>query len=777
VQKIKLIFFIVLLALIFSKVNGQYLTPFNSWRSHLDYNNIVAIDQASDTIFVGANTGFYILVNYDKNQYYSKGYSKVDGFSNYQVTTLKYSPQKHKLLIGYQDCNIDIWDGQNIINIPEIKRYNQVIGVKQLTNVAFDKDFAYVSASFGIIKIDLINNIIVEDYQSIYPTDASTCYVYALAILNDSLYAGTNKGLISVSLKDGINLRDYSNWRLINPTPCRALDTFKNELVVGFYSPKNALARYNGTKMSYFNDTIPHYISNIKSCNNQVIVISDHPGIFKGFVTRFKSDYQTKSFPAFYNVALQANDGKFYAGGLYTLLQYRDDGGFNYYRPNGPATKNNYYSFGIKRNMYFLAGAAKIDYSSNYNQDGYYGYDGTNWSYINAINTSSWKKVLNGSLLFDLIIGTYSKSTGKTYIGSLFNGLLELEGDSLERIYTRKNSPINYRAGGDSTEPLKITGLTIDGDDNLWIANYGAPSPLIVKKQTKGKFIAYEIGSSNNKKDYVHIAADDNHQIWANCSYSGGITVFNYGQTLEDKSDDKYKELNTDKGNGNFPDQKVNDVVRDLDGQIWIATNYGVCYYPDPSQVFYKGQSDAQRPWVTSAGGPLLYAQIVNCIAVDGANRKWFGTTNGVFLFNKDGTELIKHFTIENSPLVSDNIRYISISEESGEVYFGSDLGIVSYRNDANASFTEFGEIYAYPNPVKPGYEGDIHITGLIRDCNVKIVDVVGKLVYETISKGGLATWNGCDFSGRKVNSGVYVVLLGNDDASKTTTTKILIVR
>ena len=104
-------------------------------------------------------------------------------------------------------------------------------------------------------------------------------------------------------------------------------------------------------------------------------------------------------------------------------------------------------------------------------------------------------------------------------------------------------------------------------------------------------------------------------------------------------------------------------------------------------------------------------------------------------------------------------------------------MGIVSYRNDANEALTEFGQIYAYPNPVKPGYEGDIHITGLIRDCNVKIVDVVGKLVYETISKGGLATWNGCDFSGRKVNSGVYVVLLGNDDASKTATTKILIVR
>ena len=651
-QKIKLSFLIVLLALIFSKVNGQYFTPFNSWRSHLDYNNIVTIDKSNDTIFVGGNTGFFILVNYDGNKYYSKGYSKVDGFGNYQVTTLKYAPKKHKLLIGYQDCNIDIWDGQKIINISEIKRYNQVIGVKQLTNVVFDKDFAYVSASFGIIKIDLVNNIIVEDYQSIYPTDASTCYVYALAILNDSLYAGTNKGLISVSLKDGNNLRDYSNWRLINPTPCRALDTLKNELVVGFYGPKNALARYNGTKMTYFNDTIPHYISYIRSVNNQVIALSDNPGNFKGYVTRFGTDWQSNSFQFLLNSAIIGNDGKFYGGASDALLQFDTGGKINYVRPNGPLSKNNFYSFGIGRNMYFMAGAAKLDFSSNYIQDGYYKYDGTDWSSVSARNNSSWKKVLNGSLLFDLIIGTYSKSTGKTYIGSLFNGLLELEGDSLERIYNRKNSPINYRAGGDSTEPLKVTGLTIDGDDNLWIANYGAPSPLIVKKQTKGKFIAYEIGSSNNKKDYVHIAADDNHQIWANCSYSGGITVFNYGQTLEDKSDDKYKELNTDKGNGNFPDQKVNDVVRDLDGQIWIATNYGVCYYPDPSQVFYKGQSDAQRPWVTAAGGPLLYAQIVNCIAVDGANRKWFGTTNGVFLFNKDGTELIKHFTIENSPLI-----------------------------------------------------------------------------------------------------------------------------
>jgi hypothetical protein len=65
---------------------------------------------------------------------------------------------------------------------------------------------------------------------------------------------------------------------------------------------------------------------------------------------------------------------------------------------------------------------------------------------------------------------------------------------------------------------------------------------------------------------------------------------------------------------------------------------------------------------------------------------------------------------------------------------------------------------YAYPNPVQPGYDGPIAIYGLARDANVKITDIAGNLVYEGQALGGQAVWNGRDYLGNRVKSGVYMI-------------------
>jgi len=72
--------------------------------------------------------------------------------------------------------------------------------------------------------------------------------------------------------------------------------------------------------------------------------------------------------------------------------------------------------------------------------------------------------------------------------------------------------------------------------------------------------------------------------------------------------------------------------------------------------------------------------------------------------------------------------------------------------------------------------------THLPKGTNVKILDVAGNLVYETNVvegqelQGGKVVWNKKNLAGKKVASGIYIVLLVNDDASETTTTKIAIV-
>ena len=173
----------------------------------------------------------------------------------------------------------------------------------------------------------------------------------------------------------------------------------------------------------------------------------------------------------------------------------------------------------------------------------------------------------------------------------------------------------------------------------------------------------------------------------------------------------------------------------------------------------------------------LLAEQQVQCIAIDGGNRKWFGTANsGAYLMNETGTKELLHFTVENSPLPSDNILSISVEPKSGEVFFVTAKGVVSYRGDATEAGNSFGEVYVFPNPVRPDYQGVVTIAGLAADVNVKITDIAGNIVYETTANGGQATWDGNNFSGRRVATGIYLVFCSNDDGSETFVTKLLFV-
>jgi hypothetical protein len=143
---------------------------------------------------------------------------------------------------------------------------------------------------------------------------------------------------------------------------------------------------------------------------------------------------------------------------------------------------------------------------------------------------------------------------------------------------------------------------------------------------------------------------------------------------------------------------------------------------------------------------------------------------------SENGQETIRHFTTENSPLLSDDILSIAIHPVTGEVFFGTGRGIVSYQSDALDAEAEFSNVHAYPNPVREGYSGTITITGLVKDTQVKITDLNGNLIYETVSNGGIATWNGKDVNNRKVSTGIYLVICVNEDGTQSAITKIMVI-
>ena len=221
-------------------------------------------------------------------------------------------------------------------------------------------------------------------------------------------------------------------------------------------------------------------------------------------------------------------------------------------------------------------------------------------------------------------------------------------------------------------------------------------------------------------------------------------------------------------------------MVSDADGNIWVGTEgEGVKVFYSPQNVFTGQDFDAQNIYVQQDGTTqLLFAeQVIPAMAVDGANRKWVAVKSaGVFLLSADGTQQVHHFTRNNSPLFSDTVTSIAINQKTGEIYFATPIGIISYRSTATEGAADFSDAYAFPNPVNHDYLGVIAIRGLMDNTTIKITDISGALVFETQSLGGQAIWDGKDHKGNRVATGVYMVFCTNENGSQKLATKILFI-
>jgi hypothetical protein len=271
------------------------------------------------------------------------------------------------------------------------------------------------------------------------------------------------------------------------------------------------------------------------------------------------------------------------------------------------------------------------------------------------------------------------------------------------------------------------------------------------------------------------------NQIWLQVRTTGigGILVYDHRGTISDHSDDRIAHLNINPGSGALPSNEVVSMAEDKDGSIWVGTDKGVVVFYNPANIFTSESFDAQSILINQDGHTqkLLETETVTAISIDGANRKWFGTQNsGVYLMSGDGTKELEHFSIDNSPLLSNTILALEVNPVTGEVFIATEKGLISYKGTSTIGETKCEDTYAYPNPVKPGYSGYIAVRGLVTDAHVRITDIAGNMVFETKAIGGQAIWDGKNFNGERVHSGVYIVFAANEDASETCVTKILFV-
>ena len=758
-----------LLLNLFSYLQAQQAV--GSWNSYLSYHNATQVEPAGNIIYAVGNGG---LFSYDKEDESVTCYSKDLPLSDTEITNIGYDKSNKTLVIVYSNYNIDLLVKDNeVYNLPDYKEKNMTQD-KTINSIMFDGDYAYLSTSFGIIAINLKRKEISNTYFLNKKVNGS-------AIRNNQIYAATNEGLFTALLTE--NLLDVNNWKKVSNTVYQSLSTFKDELIGNI--PNNGIVVIN--KDNFSNQQLIsgnyHYMYTYDDR-----LIAGTEGALVVF-TNLNNNFYLEPGLNIKNIG--------YENGTYWAA--RGDNGLSGFKisdadrtitmnvssiiPDSPK-RNLFYTMNMVGDRLLIAGGG-IN-SNRYRRVGTaMMMENNNWT---NFQEEGIREQTGLDYLDITSIAQDPTDDRRHYVSSAGEGVYEFYDGKFLQLYNEENSSLESAISG-SKNYVRTNGLIYDKSGNLFVANMDVDAKHNIHLLTpQGKWIPLLYSELNNKTNLSKTIFDRRGNLWLLSTWqsSNGVFCVNMNGTPENISDDQHKFVSNfyNQDGTRLNHEGIYSIAEDQNGAIWIGTGHGPIVLNNPSRFFdndyYCTQIKVPRNDGTNLADFLLANDQINDIVIDGGNRKWLATeSNGLYLLSADGLETIHHFTEENSPLPSNTITALSIHPKTGVVYIGTMKGLVSYQGDAPEGEDSFEEdkVYAYPNPVHPGYTGNIVVTGLMRDSNVKITNISGKLIYEGTSTGGQFTWDGRNMQGNRVASGVYFVLAADAEGKEGIVTKIMFVR
>lgn len=741
------------------------IPPIGQWREHLNYQNTIQVIKG-DQLYCATATNVF-SVN-DKQEI--TRYSKVTGLNDINVQCIGWDETTQQLLIAYTNSNLDAVSKTSVKNIGDIKR-SAISGNKIINAIFCLNGSAYLSTGLGMIIVNL-SKFEIKDTWFIGNAGGQ---VLVNGFCSDGayFYAATAEGLKKVSVNEP-SPSDYTKWQNISGINNLSTGNISNIIFSNgkIIAHKNdSVLLLNGTTWNTIYADPAWPIISITSSENRILVcqrtLSGSSRVLvlntSGAIEKILPQGAAISSP---RSALLDNGTVWVAdqfGGL-----SRTGNTVDRFVPNGPIGLASGDMVSQNNRLYVAAGSVNNAWNYLFNRNGIYQFKEDQWSYRGYFNTPVLDSVL------DFITLAIDPADGSLWGGSYGGGLVYFKENAQPIVYKKSNSTLQPTIGDPNS--YRVSGLAFDQTNQLWISNYGAVQNLHVRKQD-GSWKAFTIPFTLLENATGQIVVDDLSQVWIISPKDNGLICLNYGQNVDNTNDDKWKLYRQGSGTGNLPSNNVLSLLKEKNGFIWVGTDKGIGIIQCPGDVFSPSGCDATLPVVQQDRftGLLFKDEVVQCMAVDGANRKWIGTRNGVWLVSPDGEKLIYRFTEENSPLLSNDIKKIVVDPISGEVFISTFNGICSFRSTATEGENTQGNVLVFPNPVVPGYNGTIAIRGLAENSLVKITELNGRLVYQTRSLGGQANWNGYSYNGRKAASGVYLVLVRDDSGREKLVTKIVI--
>lgn len=737
------------------------------WRQHLPFTQALDIVATPTSIFAATPYGL-CSINTTTNEVGT--FTKINGLSETSVTKITYNNTVNNIIIAYNNSNIDLLNANgNITNINDIKRKN-ITADKTIYNFYNNNNLLYISTGFGIVVIDLLRN----ETKDTWVLGALGNYekVNNITLFNNSFYAATANG-VRVINANAAAIANGNNWGRL-----AGFQTQNIKNIISFGSSiliqrNDTLFKHNGTTTTFFYAD-GFSINNISIANNQVILSQENfSGQSKISILNANGMLQnTIARPGVISAPQQAlivNNTLYVADFFNFISTFNNTNFIKQYSITGPVSTIQGQIIYANNTMYCASGGVNNLWQYTYQGTGYYSFSNNTWQVTNRGNTPLLDTV------FDIHTLAYNTTTNTLYAGSYGGGLVAANPTTNTKILLKQNKLLP--ALGDPTS-YRVGGLAIDAQGNTWVANYGGVQSLACI-QPNGNILRFMHPYIFFDNALGSIVIDQNNNKWITVPKGGGVLCYNSGNNLNSPTDDTWKLYRAGTTQGNLTDNEITSIAIDKQNSIWVGTINGINIIPCADQVFTPSSCQAIQPIVKigNFAGVLLQNQNIQSIAIDGANRKWIATQNGVFLVTADGDKVIQQFTETNSPLPNNNVKTIGINGQTGEVFMGTIQGLVSYMGNATEANDAFSNVLVYPNPVPKNYNGTIAIKGLAANSIVKIINPYGVLVQQGIANGGTYSFTPQNYNGQPIATGIYMVLMRNANGTEKAVAKIAIIK
>jgi hypothetical protein len=771
---------IILLAVALS-LNVMAQNAVGDWMIHTSFagDAVATVIETRQFVYYQSGANLFRL---DKSTGENEALSKINELSDMGISNVYYNYDKDYVVVVYSNSNIDvIRSNGTVVNMPEIKDAVLTLG-RTINDVTFAPGLMYLATDFGYVVIDDSKMIVKESHQYGEPlmSVAQVGNLLLLSSVSKIYYGDAGKYYENlIAFKQGDLSGNCRFWPINDNTFYNINDSTE---IVTIELDEEEVAIFSSNKL------LEHEATVIQHTYEGILLnVPDDSTCYKA--GKDGLNLQAVCSNGELCSANPDGDGEYWAAGSRGLHLLELE---NYYLPNALSFDSPFWmTYNQEQDKLYVSTTAANGICNTSSPTAVNTYDGVKWTDVTPKDVPLKGNSQDGSFWLEFLPGSPN-----TYLmGTWFFGLLKVVDNEIVMAYDLSNSPMAKKW---TIHPV----TSIDRYGNVWVVqpHENEAHPVMVLPAAKVK------SNETTAADWVLPSIDDTFQpdqnastycsrfistrysnydikLFTDGSFESPIVIWNSGGEIPSRPDQvSFKRL-FDQDGLIFSWTNIKCLTEDLNGMVWMGTSEGICMF-NPGHAFSGSGFSVIRPKVPRNDGTGLADRLmdgiqVNDVAVDGANRKWIATqTSGLFLVNSDGSQIIRRFNTTNSPLASNTVYKVCCNPNSNSVYVTTPDGLYEYFSDSSPAEPTYNDIYAYPNPVRPDFGGDVTIMGLMDNSLVKIADASGNVLAQMKSTGGMVTWDCCDQHGNPVKSGVYLVLCSQANGSgEAVVTKIAVIK